>query len=132
MNWGNTPFLFSDKPHTIATSDDFLLVIPQGILTKQQLLAHYASACSFPSYFGHNWDALEECLGDLSWIRPQRILIVHEDLPLANDDQQCRVYLDILAGAVELWNGDKSHGMLVVFPSTFLAAVSPLVSKNRR
>ena len=38
----------------------------------------------FPAYFGHNWDALDECLRYLSWNGPQgRIVIVHEGLPFA-------------------------------------------------
>lgn len=33
--------------------------------SKQQLLAELASALAFPGWFGHNWDALADCLADL-------------------------------------------------------------------
>ncbi|MEM8997661.1 MAG: barstar family protein [Acidobacteriota bacterium] len=37
-----------------------------GIATsKERLLAAVAEAMSFPDYFGMNWDALDESLGDL-------------------------------------------------------------------
>lgn len=34
---------------------------------KRSFLETAADAMSFPPYFGHNWDAFEECVNDLSW-----------------------------------------------------------------
>ena len=34
---------------------------------KAALLAAFQAAFALPAYFGHNWDALEECLNDLAW-----------------------------------------------------------------
>jgi RNAse (barnase) inhibitor barstar len=38
-----------------------------GCLDKSQLLERIAAALGFPGWFGHNWDALFDCLADLSW-----------------------------------------------------------------
>lgn len=38
------------------------------VLDKSALLRALAEALRFPAYFGANWDALLDCLGDLSWL----------------------------------------------------------------
>jgi RNAse (barnase) inhibitor barstar len=38
-----------------------------GVHEKQHLLDAVAEAFRFPEWFGGNWDALEDCLTDLSW-----------------------------------------------------------------
>ncbi|AVR88477.1 barstar family protein [Thauera aromatica] len=39
-----------------------------GCDSKAELLARIAAALHFPGWFGHNWDALADCLTDLSWL----------------------------------------------------------------
>ena len=39
-------------------------IIINNELNKDTLLTSIAIACNFPSYFGHNWDALWDCLTD--------------------------------------------------------------------
>lgn len=48
----------------------FALCIIQGKKCGQvsDLLTEFARALDFPDYFGHNWDALEECLADFDWL----------------------------------------------------------------
>ncbi len=42
------------------------IAIPLGEeLNKETLLISIAKACDFPAYFGHNWDALWDCLTDV-------------------------------------------------------------------
>ncbi len=51
-----------DEPDNIPEQ---AIVIPIGEeLNKETLLTSIAQACDFPSYFGHNWDALWDCLTD--------------------------------------------------------------------
>ena len=35
--------------------------------SKISLLDTLNTVMAFPAYFGRNWDALEECINDLSW-----------------------------------------------------------------
>lgn len=73
-----------------------------GRVDKRALLGALAAALEFPDWFGHNWDALEDCLTDLSWIRASGHLIVIEGSAcLARDD--LGVLCDVLASAAEFW-----------------------------
>jgi RNAse (barnase) inhibitor barstar len=38
------------------------------IRTKAEFMTEVAEALSFPAWFGHNLDALYDCLSDLSWL----------------------------------------------------------------
>jgi hypothetical protein len=47
----------------------------ESIKDKADFLAASARALHFPAYFGHNWDAFEECLNDLTWEGPGAVVI---------------------------------------------------------
>jgi len=40
------------------------------ITDKKTLLEELAKVCTFPDYFGHNWDALNDCLGEIALYHP--------------------------------------------------------------
>ena len=71
-------------------------------LEKQNLFEAFATALAFPEWFGRNWDALEDCLGDLSW-RPAEghVLMVQNHHRLPKDE--LGVLLDVLASSAEYW-----------------------------
>lgn len=60
-----------------------------SLKTKAALFKTLSKALSFPGYFGSNWDALDECLSDLSWLDAKQVLLVIQDgqraLPQAQD-----------------------------------------------
>ena len=63
-----------------------------------------ARALQFPDWFGGNWDALEDCLADLSW-RPAggQVLIFRNWQELPADD--LGVLTDVLRSSAEFWSG---------------------------
>ena len=79
-----------------STGESLTIRIPAGLRSKEKLLGIFAKKLRFPSYFGWNWDAFEECLGDLSWLPAELpITVVHESLPFG-DSENRRIYLEIL------------------------------------
>lgn len=75
--------------------------VPAKIQTKAELLDALSDAMRFPDYFGGNWDSLEECIRDLSWLPSGDVILTHEDLPLSQDIPSLSTYLAILKDAVE-------------------------------
>lgn len=56
--------------------------------TAQDVFTEFAAALQFPHYFGHNKDAFDECIADLSWLPPGPgyvLLITEPDQVLANE-----------------------------------------------
>jgi hypothetical protein len=49
--------------------------------TTAALFDEMAAALQFPSYFGENWNALDECLSDLEWLPSDSYLLVFERAP---------------------------------------------------
>jgi len=59
-----------------------LIVLEESVAdikTDKELFAVVASAMQFPDYFGSNWDALDECLGDMDWLPADGYLLVLHD-----------------------------------------------------
>ncbi|MFN0018469.1 MAG: barstar family protein [Pirellulaceae bacterium] len=90
--------------------------IPASVRSKQRLLRILANQLQFPSYFGNNWDALEECLRDLSWLPAGNIVIHHCDMPLPPGSPDRKIYLQILESASTYWAESKVRSLNCSFP----------------
>ncbi|HEY4245130.1 MAG TPA: barstar family protein [Kofleriaceae bacterium] len=114
------------------TSDVFrfaaaVATVRAGIDSKKALLRALSRRLSFPDYFGFNFDALYECLGDLSWLPAGSVFIVHEALPRL-DRATLDTYLSVLASAVRKWRGSAERELIVVFPPADAEAVAASLS----
>jgi hypothetical protein len=79
-----------------------LSLVRVAFADKPALLSNMASALGFPDWFGHNWDALEDCLTDLSWRdAPGYVLLIESPRP--GDD--LGVLADVLRSSAEFWAG---------------------------
>lgn len=109
-------FRFVDQP-PVADATTFVARVGKQSHTKAALLADLARALKFPSYFGHNWDALDELLRDLSWLPAEvrTVVIAHDALPLDADRTEQLTYVTLLR---DLINASQSgpRRLIVTFP----------------
>ena len=96
----------------------FYTEIPTGITSEEKLHKVLQKALRFPSYYGHNWNALDEVINDLDWLPKESIVIKHGDLPLANDKKAMEIYLDILKNANMMWSQYSDRSLIIVFPAS--------------
>lgn len=91
--------------------------IPGTVRSKEKLLGVLSQGLRFPNYFGWNWDALEECLQDLSWLpENSQIVIVHAALPFGAGEN-LGTYCDILRTATQRVDGRQIEVMVRQSPA---------------
>ena len=69
---------------------------------SSELFGEWAAALEFPYYFGHNWDAFDECINDLDWLgaEPLVVLVSRVDEVLADEPARfAGTFLQILKSA---------------------------------
>lgn len=74
----------------------------EGVSSKELLLGRIARALAFPEWFGGNWDALEDCLTDLSWLEGDGHVLIFEGGAGVPADER-GVLEDILASSASYW-----------------------------
>lgn len=79
---------------------DVASVSLRGERDKDAVLRALAQALAFPSWFGGSWDALEDCLVDLSWRRAAGHVLVFEGFAVGDE---LGILVDVLAGSAEFW-----------------------------
>ena len=109
----------------------FFHIDGKNIARKEQLLVHVALALHFPKDFGHNWDALEECLTDLEWVDGDGYLIYfdHIDGLLEAHPDQFETFVEIVRDAVASWQEDGEAMMVLLSGSKAPKGVAKLKDK---
>ncbi len=132
--------------HPDAQKPETALSVPSGFVvktvagakckTKAGLLSEFARALSFPDYFGHNWDALEECLIDLEWLPAKGyvVLVTDADQVLLKPDEEddYQTFIEILTESGEAWSGRRDEGNGAGIPFHTVLAVSERQKGKRR
>ncbi|HEX2197889.1 MAG TPA: barstar family protein [Burkholderiales bacterium] len=75
---------------------------------RQPVFEAFSQALAFPDWFGRNWDALEDCLTDLSWRPDQGQVLLMEG---ARDGG---MLVEVLGAAAQFWAG-QGRSFFAVF-----------------
>lgn len=77
------------------------------------LLKEIAASLQFPSYFGENWNALQECINDLSWLPGDNYFIgindIHE-LLIEETAADLKAFLKLMDDTAKTWGKDLDLG----------------------
>ncbi|MFE7837593.1 barstar family protein [Streptomyces sp. NPDC057474] len=88
-----------------------------GVTDKPAFMDRCARALGLPDHFGRNWDALADCLTDLSWAPPVRGRLVEISgwrefaLAVPND---WSIAQEVFAEAADHWNGTATELRIVL------------------
>ena len=124
---GNRALLIAarDREPIVATVGKTSLALERidcsGAIGRRAIIRRIANALDFPAWFGGNWDALADCLDDLSW-RPGdhgRVLLIDglEGCRLAQPEV-FDLLIELLDDVAQRYGGrDAIFQALVVLPS---------------
>jgi hypothetical protein len=82
-----------------------------------------ARALQFPQWFGGNWDALEDCLSDLSWRKGEGAVLIFTRAP---GGEALGTLIDVLRAAAEYWAGRGRPFFAVLVDPQRKLALPPL------
>ena len=103
MSFGGTPPKTYELAWRLADGGGVVRVVRgHKMRTTTALFDEFAAALQFPDYFGENWNALDECLADLSWMPADRyvVIITRASEVLADESKEMLGLLrDVLAKA---------------------------------
>jgi RNAse (barnase) inhibitor barstar len=100
----------------------------RGVAGKDELFDRISRALQFPEWFGRNWDALEDCLCDLSWSPATGHILLLECADSLKADER-GILADVLATAASSW-AERGRPFFAVFldgPGTL-----PELYRNRK
>lgn len=96
-------------------SDMIFRVELKGVRSKKALLETLATGLKLPEHFGHNWDALADCLMDGAWAKHDSITLLLLDSGNAETrfGENWQTLLEILDESC-VWWGEHDKAFRVV------------------
>lgn len=83
------------------------------MLEVDALFDEFAAAMQFPYYFGENWQAFDECLADLEWIKADSYILIitnSESVLSEEDEDKYSIFIGALHRVAEEWGQAINNG----------------------
>ena len=113
-NMREMPFFFGDE--WPGDGPRFKAEIPSGITSTEELHRVLKELLHFPENYQADWGALNNMMKSPSWLPDGPALIKHMDLPLKENEETAKTYLNILKNAALLWSKYWTEHLIVLFP----------------
>jgi hypothetical protein len=123
--------------------DHLWLINGNKCTTKKGIFNEFQTTMSFPDYFGKNWDALIDCMGDLAWInrlkkikKQSHFVIISQANKLTElNFNDRKILLYVLSCIEDRWNeglSDKKGVYKIIFSCSFneLAIVINMMTES--
>jgi RNAse (barnase) inhibitor barstar len=112
---------------------EFIIAVLDGTnaATRAGFFQEIARVLSFPDYFGRNWDAVYDCLTDLTWLPAAGYVLVFDGFDQFATDapEQWDIGLKVLRQACAFWQPlSRSMVALLYGRSELAPGVPPLPS----
>lgn len=92
-----------------------------GVRDKAAFMERCARVFRLPDWFGRNWDALADCLTDLSWapdVRDGLVVVSGWQEYARTAPGEWETARQVLADAAAHWRGTADGGLRLVFAGT--------------
>jgi RNAse (barnase) inhibitor barstar len=91
----------------------------RSISDEQTFFKKISSVMRFPDYFGHNWNAVEECIRDLSWSQASEYIIIYENFEVLaqKDPKAFDIAKSIFQEARDYWREQNIKMHILFIPS---------------
>ena len=91
----------------------------EGITNKKLLFQTFVDVFKFPEYFGYNWDAFDECMNDLAWLKVNLYTIILKNIDKTQLDQYNKHTLLELLNRIALeWAKGRNFNTSFTTPPT--------------
>ena len=99
----------------VPTTANLIALTGDDVSSREAFFASIARAIPFPNYFGHNWDAVYDCLTDPSVMPANGAVLVLDgcDEMAGREPEQWAIALKVLREACAFWR--PLHQKLTVF-----------------
>lgn len=111
----------------------FFYLDGRQVHSKTSFLDVAAASMDFPAYFGHNWDAFEEMINDLTWAPAAGYVLLYDHLWRFACEQPdaWAVARAIIESACDQWAGHGTAFVVLLRHTHGCSGVAPLLRSPR-